>query len=71
MPDRKAVRQLRLAYGVTPLLADFTEDKEQMREQSLRLAMESGVVRKDDLAVIITGSLPGFQYADSMQISKI
>ena len=69
--DRKAVRQLRLAYGVTPLLADFTEDKEQMREQSLRLAMESGVVRKDDLAVIITGSLPGFQYADSMQISKI
>ena len=69
--DEKAARQLRLAYGVTPLLADFTEDKEKMREQSIRLALESGTVKKDDLAVIITGSLPGFQYADSMQISRI
>ena len=69
--DRKAARQLRLAYGVTPIVADFTEDKERMREQSIDLALDSGIVRKDDLVVIITGSLPGFQYADSMQISRI
>ena len=69
--DRKAARQLRLAYGVTPIVADFTEDKERMREQSIALALDSGIVRKDDLVVIITGSLPGFQYADSMQISRI
>ncbi len=69
--DSKAARQLRLAYGVLPLLAPFTDDVVKMRDQSIRLALESGAVRNDELAVIISGSIPGFRYADSMQISKI
>ena len=69
--DPKAARQLRLAYGVLPLLAPFTEDLDQMREQSLKLARGAGMVRKGDLAVIISGSIPGFNYADAMQISRI
>ncbi len=69
--DPKATRQLRLAYGVTPILADFTEDKDQMRSQSISLALASGIVKEGELAIIITGSLPGYQHADSMQISKL
>ena len=69
--DPKAARQLRLAYGVLPLLAPFTEDLDQMRDQSLKLARGAGAVRKGDLAVIISGSIPGFNYADAMQISRI
>ena len=69
--DPKATRQLRLAYGVVPILAAFTEDKDQMRQQSIDLAMKSGLLKEGDLAVIITGSLPGYQHADSMQISPI
>lgn len=69
--DEKAARQLRLAYGVTPLLAPFTDDVVKMRDQSIELALKSGGVKKNDLAVIISGSIPGFRYADSMQISRI
>ncbi|MBO8435420.1 MAG: pyruvate kinase [Spirochaetes bacterium] len=69
--DEKAARQLNLAYGVKPLLAPFTEDVVKMREQSIELALSSKEVEKDDLAVIISGSIPGFSYADSMQISRI
>ena len=69
--DEKAARQLRRAYGVTPLLAPFTDDVVKMRDQSIELALKSGGVKKNDLAVIISGSIPGFRYADSMQISRI
>lgn len=69
--DEKAARQLKLAYGVTPLLAPFTDDVVKMRDQSINLALKSKVVADDDLVVIISGSIPGFRYADSMQISKI
>ena len=69
--DEKAARQLRLAYGVKPLLAPFTDDVVKMREQSIALARSSKEVKEDDLVVIISGSIPGFSYADSMQISRI
>ena len=69
--DEKAARQLRLAYGVTPLLAPFTDDVVKMRDQSIELALKSGGIKENDLAVIISGSIPGFRYADSMQISRI
>ena len=69
--DEKAARQLKLAYGVTPLLAPFTDDVVKMRDQSIELALKSKCVSKNDLAVIISGSISGFRYADSMQISQI
>ncbi len=69
--DEKAARQLRLAYGVTPILAPFTDDVVKMRDQSIELSLSSGCVSRNDLAVIISGSIPGFRYADSMQISRI
>lgn len=69
--DEKAARQLRLAYGVRTLLAPFTDDVVKMRDQSISLALESNEVKKGDLAVIISGSIPGFRYADSMQISTL
>ena len=69
--DEKAARQLKLAYGITPLLAPFTDDVVKMRDQSINLALKSKAVADDDLVVIISGSIPGFRYADSMQISKI
>ncbi len=69
--DEKAARQLRLAYGVTPLLAPFTDDIVKMRDQSIELALKSKAITEGELAVIISGSIPGFRYADSMQIAKL
>ena len=69
--DAKAARQLNLAYGITPLLAPFTDNVVKMREQSIKLALDSGIVSDGDLVVIISGSIPGFSYADSMQISRL
>lgn len=69
--DEKAARQLNLAYGVKPMLASFTTDPAKMREQSLELSYKSQAIKEGDLAVIVSGSIPGFNYADSMQISRI
>ena len=69
--DGKAARQLNLAYGVKPMLAPFTNDIARMREQSIDLSFRSGIVKEGDLAVIVSGSIPGFSYADSMQISEL
>ena len=69
--DKKAVRQLNLAYGVHAYLAPFTEDKDEMREQSIEIALKSGIIKKKELAIIVAGTVPGYQFADSMQISNI
>lgn len=69
--DKKAYRQLRLDYGVYPILAPYTEDRDELGELANDLALKTGIVDKGDLAVIITGTHTGYQYADSLQLTKL
>lgn len=69
--DKRAARQLRLNYGVYPKIAPYTEDREQMRKQSTKLALSTGLINKGDLVVSIAGSMTGNGGSDTLQISKI
>lgn len=69
--DEKAARQLRLCYGVYPVISRFTEDIKTMRAQAEELALSSGLVEKGDLAVFISGSMIGSFGSDTMQITNI
>lgn len=69
--DKKALRQLRLDYGVYPIIAPYTEDRDELGELANELALKTGIISKGDLAVIITGTQTGYQYADSLQLTKL
>lgn len=70
--DEKACRQLRLDYGVYPVLAEYMQDSKKLREQTVKLALSTGLVEKDDLAIIITGTMAGNNtLTDSMQITHL
>ena len=56
---------------VTATHGSNTEDKDEMREQSIEIALKSGIIKKNELAIIVAGTVPGYQFADSMQISNI
>ena len=69
--DQKALRQLRLDYGVYPIAAPYTEDRDELGDLANKLSVKTGLIRKGDLAVIITGTQTGYQYADSLQLTKL
>ena len=69
--DEKACRQLRLYFGVYPIHAPYTEDTAEMKKNSIKLALSTNIIEKGELAVIISGSMTGYQYADTMQITYL
>ena len=69
--DTKAQRQLRLDYGVYPIPAPYTEDKDELANLANVLSQKTGLVKKGDLAVIITGTHTGYQFADSLQLTRL
>lgn len=69
--DEKAARQLKLDYGVYPFHAELTDDRDDMKQQALDIALRSKLVEKGDLIVLICGSLTGgMSSSDTMIIAK-
>ena len=69
--DEKATRQLKLDYGVYPFYAELTNDLDVMKTQALKIAEKSKIVEKDDLVILVCGSLTGGNMsADTMIITK-
>ena len=61
-PNRTALSQLALEWGVTPLYAPECADVEELWNESLDAARSSGLVEAGDLVVITAGTavnLPG------------
>jgi len=70
--DEKASRKLKLSYGVYPVLSQFETDGKKIRNMSIELSKQTGIVKEGDLAVIVTGSIAGNNtITDSMQIAHI
>ena len=42
-----------------------------MKKNSIKLALSTNVIEKGELAIIISGSMTGYQYADTMQITYL
>ncbi len=69
--DEKATRQLKLGYGIYPYYAQLTNDLDIMKQQALEIAEKSKIAEKDDLVVLVCGSLAGGQMStDTMIITK-
>ena len=69
--DKKSARQLRLDYGVIPFVVEYSDKEEEIKKVALELARKSGVVKKNDIVILITGAIASANHqADSMFITK-
>lgn len=69
--DEKAARQLKLDYGVYPYIAELTDDRDDMKQQAIDIALESKIIKKGDLIVLVCGSFTGGgSSSDTMIIAK-
>lgn len=70
--DAKACRQLKLDYGVYPVLAEYVPDSKKLHEQTVKLALSTKLVSKGDLTIIVAGTMAGSNtFTDSMQITYL
>ncbi len=69
--DEMAARQLRLDYGVYPVIARYTDDREEMQSQSEELSLSTGIVKPGDLAIFLSGSMAGPNGSDTMRITTL
>lgn len=69
--DEKAARQLKLDYGVYPFTTELISNKEKIKRKAIDRAIESSIVKKGDLVVVISGAFTGSKHsADTMYITK-
>ena len=69
--DQKAARQLKLFYGVIPFVVEYNEDWNVVKQRALDIALKSGVVKKNDIVVFLTGAITGRNHeTDAMFICK-
>ena len=59
---------MKLDYGVYPFHAELTDDRDDMKAQALEIALESGMVKKGDVVIMICGSLTGGQSSSDTMI---
>jgi pyruvate kinase len=64
--DRQVVRQLALSFGVFPEYIEKTADSQDFIHRALKSHLNNGVLKKDDLVIIIAGN-----YGDSFGPSFI
>lgn len=55
-PSPMVQRQLVLHWGVVPLLAQRTENTDEMIDSSIQAALEEGLVSEDDIVVLTAGT---------------
>lgn len=69
--DIKAARQLKLDYGIYPFHAELINDLDEMKKQTIDIALKSKLIDKGDLIILICGSLTGgSSSSDTMIIAK-
>ena len=55
-PSVRAARQLSMAWGITPVLADWHETTDDIVWFAVKAAVESGVIHTGDLVAVLVGS---------------
>ncbi len=69
--DEKFLNQLNLCFGVKPVKANSYSSFEQMIEDGIKLALETKIVKKGSLVIILGGSLLTNKISDTMKIIEI
>lgn len=55
-PTSKSCRQLMLSWGVTPIKTDEVDSTDKLFENAAEKALESGLVKSGELAVVVAGT---------------
>ncbi len=55
-PNETVQRQLLLNWGVVPLLVKIAEDSEEMTQNAMRVALDTGFLSKSDRVVMVAGT---------------
>jgi len=65
-PNSKTIKLLSLYFGCNPFISKEVGDKRNIINESTRLAVNTGIVKKGDLAVIIAGDPEGYEQTTNM-----
>lgn len=66
--DPKAYRQLALSWGVYPVMSTVKDTTDEIIANGIKLAKETGLVKKGDTVVVTGGSAIGIGATDMLQI---
>ncbi len=69
--DEKACRQLKLSFGIHPILAEYQPNVDDSILHACDLAIKTGLVKKGDLAIVTCGSSIGTQTSTDTMLIKI
>ncbi len=69
--EEKGYRQLSLAWNVYPVKAEEKDNTDEVFAHGIEKALETGLVDKDDLVVIIGGSVINEKKTDMLKIHRI
>lgn len=71
-PSSRTTRLLSLYFGCYPFISDEVGDKSNIITESIRLALNTGIVEKNDLVVVIAGDPERDEHATNMiEVVKI
>ncbi len=71
-PSSRTTRLLSLYFGCSPFLSKEVPDKRNIINESIRSALNTGIVEKNDMAVIIAGDPEGDEHTTNMiEVVKI
>ncbi len=69
--NETACRQLNLVYGVYPIAAEEQFTTDHLLQHAMEKALETGLVKKGDLIVIVSGSVIGTNQTDLIQVHRL
>lgn len=65
-PNTQTVKMLSLYFGCNPFISREAGDKRKIIGESIELSLQTGIVEKGDLAVIIAGDPEGYEQTTNM-----
>ncbi|MGH1502844.1 MAG: pyruvate kinase [Acidimicrobiales bacterium] len=69
-PDPRAVRQLALSWGATPIKIDRIDDNAEAVRQAMAVAKEHGYIRSGDIVAVLGGSTATVGATDTLRMAR-
>jgi pyruvate kinase len=70
-PEIQTVRQLSLAWNITPFFLKFANDIPGLLRDAEEMLLKAGLVKKNDLIALVSGTTPVKGATNSLQIKRI
>ena len=70
-PDDRIRRQLALSWGITPKYSSYREDIDQMMDDAVDAALDSGVAKSGDTLVVLSGMMTELEGTNTTNMLKV